>query len=247
MNKQPPTFWMYLSILVAIILGIFLPSIYQSASSQTHYHEEDFELERFDLYGSLRLDSNYIYRAISLSDEDLATSASVEITHSSPLYADIRIGSVDQADGELRVRAGAKEAYRQILPLREFGQATDLYFDFGIEGFLYQGADKLENRYEAYGSARYHADWADIGVEIAFDDEADEFFRIDLNRRVSDHFHINPVLGSANFSRLDIDRYYYSSIYLRYLANPFVFKAEYSYNFDSDLDSQWALSGIYRF
>lgn len=97
----------------------------------------------FDVSGSLSVTSDYMFRGISLSGNDPAVQASVEVEHRSGLYAGIWSSSIAKYAGtnvETDIYAGWR------------GEAAGLELDLGAQAYLYPGG-KGGNYVELIGTA----------------------------------------------------------------------------------------------
>jgi uncharacterized protein (TIGR02001 family) len=190
--------------------------------------------ESITISGNVALTSDYRFRGISQSDEELAIQGGFDLEHESGFYLGTWGSSVDFdtngpcCDGslELDVYAGFAGAFNE-----------DWGYDVGFMAYLYPGDSGDEgDYYEIYGSIS----WKDLTVGGAYSDdyyaETDEFFYLyaDYSFALPNEFALDLHVG-ANF--LEEDGGFLSSDEDQYI--------DYSVSISRDwMGLNWALAWI---
>lgn len=123
-------------------------------------------LSDFTITGDATLVSDYVFRGISQSDENIALQAGLDVSHISGMHASLWASSVDFNDNdEASIEVDAIAGYA--------GEFHSFSYDIGGIYYAYPGADSNLNYdfYEAYVSLGYEYDFISANVGVNYSPE----------------------------------------------------------------------------
>ncbi|MGH1376367.1 MAG: TorF family putative porin [Alphaproteobacteria bacterium] len=149
---------MYKHLALAAAVTLFVPQVSYAGEEQS-----DGEVSPFSFSANTALVSDYVFRGISQSDENVALQGGFDIGHDSGLYAGLWASSIDFNDNdESSVEVDIYAGYS--------GEISDVSYDVGGLYYAYPGADSSLDYdfFEVYGSLAYDLDIAAVSVGVNY-------------------------------------------------------------------------------
>lgn len=159
--------------------------------------------ENITVTGNVAVTSDYVFRGISFSDEDPAIQGAADVAHSSGLYTNLFLSSVDKPFGASYNQVGGEEDFEHDIAAgwrRQFGVFKDYGVDVGVINYGFSDNPDDIDWAEVYAAAnwrwfsvRYHTDIA--GMDMG------DYYRAGFRYTIAKRYTVRLIAGHYDLDR----------------------------------------------